>query len=725
MFTYSTAGVSDNYAYKPFVSTPISSGVVYLSFLLNVTAAVSSTNCEAMGLADGTSAGPKVLIGKTTTGFYKIGTVRGKTSSADYKYATAPTQLVVGTVYLIVSKYDFATQESSVFINPPIGSTVEPSTPEAIDNISTTIRTQLSSLWFRNNNAKASNIISGARVSTSWAAAVAIPAIPLSVPVVGSAGSITNYGFTANWTVVANASSYDVAVYQGTTLVSTTNASGQATQSVAITGLSSSTSYTYTVVAKGDGLVYRSSDPSSASAGFNTVGLPAPAVGTASLITSSGFTANWSTVTNATGYDVQVYLLTTLVSTTNVSGQAATSLAITGLSMGTAYTYKVVAKGDGSTYLDSSPSVASAVFVTTALSVNTINTNFGDGTWGTVTPPPASLLPGVLYTFSVNGFSVTDGVLYGSIPTGLKGEIHTNVMRLNKNVNSKLEFPTVNSLKQIEIHVSGSDTKDFLLKEYNSGTSAFDISVGTFTLVGTDENIFIIPITRDVPTKFRIENNQTNSLNINQVITRTTNPTLLSIPTIGVASDIVGNGFTANWTPNDANATGYKVFVYATSASGATTTLRNTFTASGQATNSFVVTGIDTAANCTYKVVALGDDYVLFSDSYQSAASAIFTVAGIPTEISDQILGDSSFKVYPNPVSENLNIEYNIQDNANVQLVLFNINSQAVSTLISDKNHMAGSYTKTFDVSGLKPGIYFARLMAGRSSKTVKIVINR
>ena len=217
-YMYDFGGVTpDNYIYKPFVSTPISSGVVYVTFLLKVNANLSSTNTEIFGLSDGTSAGPKVMIQKATpSSTFKIGTTRGQASTAAYKYGA--TIFTVGTTYLIVSKYDFATQTSSVFVNAAIGSTSEPGSPEAFDNTSTTIKTQLNNLWHRNQNAKGNFTVSGVRVSTTWAAAVAIPAIQLSAPIVGTASSISNTGFTANWTSVSNSSGYDVAVYQGATL---------------------------------------------------------------------------------------------------------------------------------------------------------------------------------------------------------------------------------------------------------------------------------------------------------------------------------------------------------------------------------------------------------------------------------------------------------------------------------------------------------------------------
>ena len=275
---------SDFKAYKPFSATSINSGVLYLSFLLKVNANVSSTNQEAFGLADGTSAGPKVLVGKTTTGFYKIGTVRGSTASGDYKYAATPTSLTVGSTYLIVLKYNFSTSTSSVYINPTLGGT-EPANPEISDNTSATIRTKLSNLWSRAQGVVVQNLsIGGVRVSTTWAEAVAttapVEAVQLDAPLSGSATNITTTGFTANWTPMDfNATGYYVKVYWGSILYSTTSVSGQSTSYKDITGLITGLSYTYKVIAVGNGTTYTDSDTSASSEIFTLLQGTVPANG--------------------------------------------------------------------------------------------------------------------------------------------------------------------------------------------------------------------------------------------------------------------------------------------------------------------------------------------------------------------------------------------------------------------------------------------------------------
>lgn len=91
------------------------------------------------------------------------------------------------------------------------------------------------------------------------------------------------------------------------------------------------------------------------------VTLTAPTVKDPSDATPTGFTANWSTVSNASGgYIVNVYQAGALVKSVNVSGQSTTSQVLTGLSSTTSYTYKVIAVGDGMSYLNSNESTSSS-----------------------------------------------------------------------------------------------------------------------------------------------------------------------------------------------------------------------------------------------------------------------------------------------------------------------------------------------------------------------------
>ncbi|MEI8086465.1 MAG: T9SS type A sorting domain-containing protein [Paludibacter sp.] len=672
---------TDYLSYKA-VTAAVSTGSYYLTFMFNPGIAQSQSNSEIMSFTEGSNSGAKVLVGKgivTTTNF-RFATDRGSSTSSDYKWGTTEFSDINAT-YLVVLKWDFATKTSSIFINPVLGSTTEPTTPESSDVTSATVRATLTGVRFRANGTSYAKFnVGGIRVSTTWAAAVGILAPALSKPTVSSATNVSNVGFTANWTAVANAVSYDVSVYQGVNLVKTINVPGQASASLAITGLASNTSYNYNVIAKGDGLNFRDSDPSVSSADLTTLGLSAPVVGDASAITENSFTAHWTAVANAASYDLELFLGNGLISTTNVDA-AAISHDFTGLSMGTSYSYKVIAKGT----IDSTPS-ASAAATTTALAVNSINTDFGDGSWGAAIPTPSTNLPanGSYPSWWANGFQINSCALYGSILTGPKGETHKNVIQFDKMAyNSMITFPIVNSVEQIEFHAySGSDAKSIALEEWDVATSTWIPVTGSPFAVNKIEAIYTVAISRSVPTQFRLRNAVTSSMNVSQIITRTTAPVDLAAPFVNAAKNLIAGGFTASWSTVN-NATGYIVSVL-----NYDKALNKNFTVLGQPTDTYNVVGLDSANVCTYKVAAIGDG-VLYNNSVLSGASASFVLTSGLTA-----LENPSVSSFVNVIGKTIatsevgNIEvYNLQG-----AQLFNV--QNVSTLKT--NLVSGMYIVRF-----------------------------
>ncbi len=93
--------------------------------------------------------------------------------------------------------------------------------------------------------------------------------------------------------------------------------------------------------------------------------LATPTVDPATSVTSSGFTANWQTVTSAQSYVVNLYKNSSVVDTKTVASTDL-SVAFSGLTDNTTYSYTVTAIGDGTTNGDS--------FESSAETVRTLNT---------------------------------------------------------------------------------------------------------------------------------------------------------------------------------------------------------------------------------------------------------------------------------------------------------------------------------------------------------------
>ncbi|MBC8193285.1 MAG: T9SS type A sorting domain-containing protein [FCB group bacterium] len=84
------------------------------------------------------------------------------------------------------------------------------------------------------------------------------------------------------------------------------------------------------------------------------------------------------------------------------------------------------------------------------------------------------------------------------------------------------------------------------------------------------------------------------------------------------------------------------------------------------------------------------------------------------------------YKAYPNPFNPSTTIRYGLPENSNVSLVIYDVRGQVVQTLESE-HQSAGWYDvvwngQTADGKSISTGIYFARLVAGDYSQTIKML---
>ncbi|MBI3221124.1 MAG: fibronectin type III domain-containing protein, partial [Bacteroidetes bacterium] len=163
-----------------------------------------------------------------------------------------------------------------------------------------------------------------------------------AAPIAASPTTVTGSSFMANWGIVNCASSYQMDVSTNTSFssfVSGYNNVSVSGVSVAVTGLSPSTTYYYRV---------RSVSGSAISVNSNTMNVlttpAAPTAVSASLVTQTSFRANWNAVIGATSYQLDVSLsnsFSSFLSGFNNLGVSATNYSVTGLSAGVIYYYRV------------------------------------------------------------------------------------------------------------------------------------------------------------------------------------------------------------------------------------------------------------------------------------------------------------------------------------------------------------------------------------------------
>jgi hypothetical protein len=107
----------------------------------------------------------------------------------------------------------------------------------------------------------------------------------------------------------------------------------------------------------------------------------------------------------------------------------------------------------------------------------------------------------------------------------------------------------------------------------------------------------------------------------------------------------------------------------------------------------------------------------LFLAQLNERLSALFTSTG---EVNP---GTFRYSIYPNPVTREVHIAYTLSKNSSVELAFFDVSGKNVKNCISQAFQPQGSYNKSFDVSGLKPGIYCARLLVDGSATSSKLII--
>jgi|SRR5690554_4993346 len=83
----------------------------------------------------------------------------------------------------------------------------------------------------------------------------------------------------------------------------------------------------------------------------------------------------------------------------------------------------------------------------------------------------------------------------------------------------------------------------------------------------------------------------------------------------------------------------------------------------------------------------------------------------------------SNVKVFPNPVSGQVNLAFKLSKDVNVSIKIMDALGNEINTLLSQRL-AEGDQTQTFNLnSGLKSGFYFIRIMAGTETIVKRIQI--
>lgn len=104
----------------------------------------------------------------------------------------------------------------------------------------------------------------------------------------------------------------------------------------------------------------------------------------------------------------------------------------------------------------------------------------------------------------------------------------------------------------------------------------------------------------------------------------------------------------------------------------------------------------------------------------------------IPTSVSwkskdDIIPNEFLLQSYPNPFNPTTQIRYNLPQASQVKLVIYDVNGQAIDTIVNEYQN-SGVYLYTWNASSVRgkhvaSGIYFASISAGMYTQTIKLLL--
>lgn len=104
-----------------------------------------------------------------------------------------------------------------------------------------------------------------------------------------------------------------------------------------------------------------------------------------------------------------------------------------------------------------------------------------------------------------------------------------------------------------------------------------------------------------------------------------------------------------------------------------------------------------------------------------------FTTEALTTDVEDAVETPTKLGVFPNPVSAQTTISYELKDRAQVALQVFDVLGKKVSEIVNT-NQTAGDYNHTFDTAkaGLSNGIYLVQLtIDGEIAASEKVMVSR
>jgi hypothetical protein len=85
---------------------------------------------------------------------------------------------------------------------------------------------------------------------------------------------------------------------------------------------------------------------------------------------------------------------------------------------------------------------------------------------------------------------------------------------------------------------------------------------------------------------------------------------------------------------------------------------------------------------------------------------------------------ENEIKVFPNPASNNVSIQYNLKANALVKIELFDMLGKSVKMLLPETQQSIEFHKKSWQIDDLGAGLYFIKMTINGMESTIKLSVN-
>ena len=170
---------------------------------------------------------------------------------------------------------------------------------------------------------------------------------------------------------------------------------------------------------------------------------------------------------------------------------------------------------------------------------------------------------------------------------------------------------------------------------------------------------------------------------------------------------------------------GGQMFVQTTTSNDPNLSIRGTYTLSGLPIGDYFILvdipGLDT--NNTYHV-----QITATNNNFQNLNFTVDSIQINPTNPTDVGVreitsGESKIKVYPNPASNYLTIQYSLQNSSTVKIELFDILGKSIKTLLPSTLQSKDNYKTSWQLEDIKSGLYFVKININGSENIIKLSI--